>query len=239
MMQNLYSYADVNPKTTMIKKSLLLTLLLSNAYNVFAETVYVTDTLKIEVRSGMSTQHKILTMLPSGSPLEVINHNADTGYTAVQIDANQTGYILTRYTKKQPTARWLLNDVKKKNVQLQSDLKTAQQTLTTLSASNKKNAQSNNTLGKEKIRLSNELAEIKQTAANAILLKEQRDQFQERLVNIERENEKLKREKQTLQDSANQDWFLYGGILAFFGIFFGLLIPKISWHRRTNSWDSL
>jgi len=239
MMQNLYSYADVNPKTTMIKKSLLLTLLLSNAYNVFAETVYVTDTLKIEVRSGMSTQHKILTMLPSGSPLEVINHNADTGYTAVQIDANQTGYILTRYTKKQPTARWLLNDVKKKNVQLQSDLKTAQQTLTTLSASNKKNTQSNNTLGKEKIRLSNELAEIKQTAANAILLKQQRDQFQERLVNIERENEKLKREKQTLQDSANQDWFLYGGILAFFGIFFGLLIPKISWHRRTNSWDSL
>ncbi|MDP7536508.1 MAG: TIGR04211 family SH3 domain-containing protein [Methylococcales bacterium] len=223
----------------MIKKLLLLTLLLSNAYNVFAETVYVTDTLKIEVRSGMSTQHKILTMLPSGSPLEVINHNADTGYTAVQIDANQTGYILTRYTKKQPTARWLLNDVKKNNAQLQSDLKTAQQRLTTLSASNKKNAQSNNTLGKEKIRLSNELAEIKQTAANAILLKQQRDQFQERLVKIERENEKLKREKQTLQDSANQDWFLYGGILTFFGIFFGLLIPKISWHRRTNSWDSL
>ncbi|HIG07397.1 MAG: TIGR04211 family SH3 domain-containing protein [Methylococcales bacterium] len=223
----------------MIKKILLLALLLSNAYNVFAETVYVTDTLKIEVRSGMSTQHKILTMLPSGSPLEVVNHNADTGYTAVQINENQTGYILTRYTKKQPTARWLLNDVKKNNAQLQSDLKTAQQTLTTLSASNKKNAQSNNTLAKEKIRLSNELAEIKQTAANAILLKQQRDQFQERLVNIERENEKLKRETQTLQDSANQDWFLYGGILAFFGIFFGLLIPKISWHKRTNSWDSL
>lgn len=223
----------------MIKKILLFALLLSNAYNVFAETVYVTDTLKIEVRSGMSTQHKILTMLPSGSPLEVVNHNADTGYTAVQINENQTGYILTRYTKKQPTARWLLNDVKKNNAQLQSDLKTAQQTLTTLSASNKKNAQSNNTLAKEKIRLSNELAEIKQTAANAILLKQQRDQFQERLVNIERENEKLKRETQTLQDSANQDWFLYGGILAFFGIFFGLLIPKISWHKRTNSWDSL
>lgn len=223
----------------MIKKILLFALLLSNAYNVFAETVYVTDTLKIEVRSGMSTQHKILTMLPSGSPLEVVNHHADTGYTAVQINENQTGYILTRYTKKQPTARWLLNDVKKNNAQLQSDLKTAQQTLTTLSASNKKNAQSNNTLAKEKIRLSNELAEIKQTAANAILLKQQRDQFQERLVNIERENEKLKRETQTLQDSANQDWFLYGGILAFFGIFFGLLIPKISWHKRTNSWDSL
>ena len=223
----------------MIKKILLFALLLSNAYNVFAETVYVTDTLKIEVRSGMSTQHKILTMLPSGSPLEVVNHHADTGYTAVQINENQTGYILTRYTKKQPTARWLLNDVKKNNAQLQSDLKTAQQTLTTLSASNKKNAQSNNTLAKEKIRLSNELAEIEQTAANAILLKQQRDQFQERLVNIERENEKLKRETQTLQDSANQDWFLYGGILAFFGIFFGLLIPKISWHKRTNSWDSL
>lgn len=221
-----------------MKKIILLAFFILNFNHVYAETVYVTDQLKIEVRSGMSTQHKILTMLPSGTPLEVIERDPTTGYTAVQLNEHQVGYILTRYTKKQPTARWLLNDAVQNNTQLQKKLNSSQKELTTISVSDKQNARLNKTLTSDKKRLSRELAEIKQTAANAIQLKQQRDQLQEHLVNIERENEKLKREKQTLQDSANQDWFLYGGILAFFGIFFGLLIPKISWHRRTNSWDS-
>jgi SH3 domain protein len=225
-------------KQNIMKKILLLAFFLINSYTVCAETVYVTDKLKIEVRSGMSTQHKILTMLPSGTPLEVVDRDPNTGYTVVQLNEQQVGYILTRYTKRQPTARWLLNDATQNNTKLQEKFNATQKELTTISASNKTNTQLNKTLTTAKKRLSNELAEIKQTAANAIQLKQQRDQLQQRLVGIERENEKLKREKQTLQDSANQDWFLYGGILAFFGIFFGLLIPKISWHRRTNSWDS-
>ncbi len=55
---------------------------------------------------------------------------------------------------------------------------------------------------------------------------------------MERENQQLKREKQALEDSTNQDWFLYGGILAFTGIFLGLIIPKIRWQRKTSNWDT-
>ena len=69
-------------------------------------------------------------------------------------------------------------------------------------------------------------------------LKQQRDQLQERVVNVERELQQIKRENQALQDTTNQDWFLYGGILSFIGIFLGLLLPKISWHRKTSNWDT-
>ena len=46
----------------------------------------------------------------------------------------------------------------------------------------------------------------------------------------------IKLENQALQDTANQDWFLYGGILALVGVILGFILPKLSW-RRKNSWD--
>ena len=43
-----------------------------------AETRYVSDELQITLRSGQSTQHQILRMIPSGTPLEVLETNEDT-----------------------------------------------------------------------------------------------------------------------------------------------------------------
>ena len=57
-------------------------------------------------------------------------------------------------------------------------------------------------------------------------------------MNVERELQQIKREKQALEDSTKQDWFLYGGMLSFIGIFLGLLLPKLSWQRKTSNWDT-
>jgi SH3 domain protein len=68
-------------------------------------------------------------------------------------------------------------------------------------------------------------------------LKNERDQLQERVVNVERDLEQFKLENQSLKDSTKQDWFLYGGLLALFGVILGFVLPKLSW-RRKSSWDS-
>ena len=86
--------------------------------------------------------------------------------------------------------------------------------------------------------MGSELAELQQTAANAIQLKQQRDQLQERVVSVERELQQLKRENQALTDSSNQDWFLYGGALSLFGVLLGFILPKLSWRRRSSGWDT-
>ena len=66
-------------------------------------------------------------------------------------------------------------------------------------------------------------------------LKNERDELQERVVNAERELQQLKLENQSLKDSSNQDWFLYGGILSFLSVLLGFILPKLGW-RRKNSW---
>lgn len=92
-------------------------------------------------------------------------------------------------------------------------------------------------LTKDKELLDRELTALKKTASNALQIKIERDGLQERVVNVERDLQQYKLENQALKDSANQDWFLYGGGLALAGVLLGFIIPKISWGRK-NTWGS-
>ena len=93
-------------------------------------------------------------------------------------------------------------------------------------------------LALERDRLDRELTEIKKSAANQIQIKDERDKLQEDVVNVKRDLEQLKLENNALKDDANQDWFLYGGLLSLAGVFLGFILPKLGW-RRKNSWDRL
>ena len=209
-----------------MKRSLAcLFVLLSFSGLANARTVYVTDNIEIPLRSGESERSKIVKMLANGTQLTVLQENNENGYTYVQANNGAEGFILTRYLTNEPISRSQLETASKKLEALQEENKQ-------LKASQSANLE----VGKERDRLSNELSELQQTAANAIQLKQQRDQLQERVIGIERELQQLKRENQALTDSSNQDWFLYGGGLSLFGVLLGFILPKLSWRRRSNSW---
>ena len=205
----------------------------------FAKTVYVTDSMKFTLRSGESNSHKIVKMLPSGTKLTLLNVNKASGYSKVKTSAGVVGYLPTRFTLDKPISSWYLKKANQQVELLQSENEQIKGALANLQQNNSSAVSSNSELIKERDQLSTDLNDLRQTASNAIQLKRQRNELQERVVNVERELQQLKREKQALEDSTSQDWFLYGGILSFLGIFFGLLIPKISWQRKSHSnWDT-
>jgi SH3 domain protein len=190
-----------------------------------ARTAFVTDNVDIPMRSGESERSKIVKMLTNGTPLTVLQDDAELGYSYVQTSNGAEGFILTRYLSNEPSSR--------------SQLEAATKKLETLIEENKQlkiSHSANQDIGKERDKLSAELSELQQTAANAIQLKQQRDQLQERVVSTQRELEQLKRENQALTDSSNQDWFLYGGGLSLFGVILGFILPKLSWRRRSSGW---
>ena len=201
--------------------------LLATSSLAHAKTAYVTDKVDLPLRSGESERSKIVKMLPNGMTLTLLGSNTENGYTYVQAANGAEGYILTRYISYEPSGRAQLEAVTKKLEAQQEE--------------NKRliDGQANGEEAtKERDRLNAELSELQQTAANAIQLKQQRDQLQERVVTIEREMQQLKRENLALADSTNQDWFLYGGGLALFGVLLGFILPKLSWRRRPSGWDS-
>jgi len=216
---------------------LILTVLSCNT--VFAETVYVSDSMKFTLRSGESSSHKIIKMLPSGTKLTLLEKNKVTGYSKVKTSSGAVGYLPTRFTQDKPISSWYLKKANQQLELLQSENDQIKTTLADLQQNNSSAVSSNTELTKERDQLSTDLNDLRQTASNAIQLKRQRNELQERVVNVERELQQLKRAKQALEDSTSQDWFLYGGILSFLGIFFGLLIPKISWQRKSHgNWDT-
>lgn len=192
-----------------------------------ARTAYVTDSIDLPLRSSESERSKIIKMLPNGMPLTLLGENTSKGYTYVRAENGAEGFILTRYLSSTPISRTLLDE--------------ANQKLTTLQEENKhlKESLGNGaTAIKERDNLSTELTELQHTSANAIQLKQERDQLQERVIASERELEHLKRENQALSDNSNQDWFVYGGSLSLLGVLLGFLLPKLSLRRRTNTWDT-
>ncbi len=211
-----------------MKKTLAsMLVLLATCSLAEAKTGYVTDSVEIPLRSSESERSKIVKMLPAGTALNVLGDNTENGYTYVQTTNGTEGFILTRYISPEPISRIQLENATKKLEALQEENKSL------------KSAQASGLeLGKERDKLSSELSELQQTSANAIQIKQQRDQLQERVVSVERELQQLKRENQALTDSSNQDWFLYGGGLALFGVLLGFILPKISWRRRSGGWDT-
>lgn len=205
---------------------------------VNAKTVYVTDTMKYTLRSSESNRSKILKMLPSGTALTIISENSGTGYAKVRTGTGTEGFILSRHILDRPISKWYLNKANKKLETLQKDFDLAKQELNQIKGNNDQTLSSNESLTKERDQLGKDLNELRQTAANAVQLKHQRDQLQERVISVERELQQVKRENQTLEDSTNQDWFLYGGILSLFGVILGFILPKLSWRRKTSNWDT-
>lgn len=213
---------------------LLLNLITATA---FAKTVYVTNNLDMPLRSNESTKSKIVGLLPIGTAVEVLSENSKTGFSHVQLKNGQQGFIATRNTEPEPPTRAQPGTIAANLGALQTENNNLKEELTKIKASIAPDTPLEQSLAVERDRLDRELTELKRTAANQIQLKNERDTFQEDIVNVKRELEQLKLENHALKDGAKQDWFLYGGMLSLAGVLLGFILPKLGWRRKSN-WDS-
>lgn len=202
-----------------------------------AETIYVADDLNLSLRDTASIKAKVLKTLPTGTPLTLIDKQTKSEFIHVRLIDGTEGYIKARYTKKQPPAIDPKDAAGKTIALLQSDNAALRTEINTLKNSLTPESSLEKTLATERDQLARELNELKKTAASAFQLKNERDELQERVVNVERDLQQFKLENQALKDTASQDWFLYGGILSLAGVLLGFILPKLGW-RRKSSWDS-
>jgi SH3 domain protein len=202
-----------------------------------AETVYVADDQNLSLRNAASINAKVLKSLPTGTPLTLIDKQTKSEFIHVRLIDGTEGYIKSRYTKKQAPALDP-KDTSSKNIALLQSENTALRTeLNALKDSLTPGSSLEKSLATERDQLARELNELKKTAASSFQLKTERDELQERVVNVERDLQQFKLENQALKDTTNQDWFLYGGALSLVGVLLGFILPKLSWRRKSN-WDS-
>jgi SH3 domain protein len=202
-----------------------------------ADVIYIADDTNLALRSAASTGSPAMRILPTGTSVTIVGEQLKNGFIKVRLMDGTEGYIKTKYTKKEPPEQDAKDVASKNLVLLQNEVSALKEQLKKATEAITPGTTLEKSLATERDQLIRELNEIKNTAANAVQLKEDHDLLQERVVNRERELEQVKLEYQSLKDNREQDWFLYGGALVIIGIVLGFVLPKISWRRRSG-WDT-
>ena len=223
-----------------MKRLLLSSLLVIGAAQAAEpnKTVYVTDTHIIALRNEESNKGAVVRSLETGTPLTVLETSKKSGYTRVRLEDGTEGYILTRNTMTDPPSRTQLESATKETATLKSENAALKLELIKLKQFLTPDSTLEQTLARERDQLARELSVLKKTSADAIRIKAERDDYQERYVQIEKETKQLERENAALKDRSEQDWFLYGGMIACLGMLLGFILPKLSWRRKSSNWDT-
>ena len=206
---------------------------------LLAETRYVTDVAKITLRTGESTSHRIIRIYPSGTAMEVLANNKESGYSKVKAPNGQVGYMLSNALMKQPSARSQLaalqqeiNDLKAAPGQLRKNLAGLQKEHRELQAAHTE-------LQSIKKKQEMELQSIQRTASNAIRISSERNELRQQVASLTRQVADLQQENRDLNSEATRDWFLIGAGVIIAGILIGLILPHLRFQRRRDTWGSL
>ncbi len=89
-----------------------------------AEETYVTDSFKVTLRTGPSIENKVIGMLPSGQPVEVLDSDGDWSYVRLLGPGarNKEGWMLSRFLVNRPPWEMQTKSLKEENIQLKEKL---------------------------------------------------------------------------------------------------------------------
>jgi SH3 domain protein len=220
-----------------VKRILVLLTLLCTAGLAQAETRYITDQLEVTLRTGTSTRHQIVRMVPSGTRVTVVQHDRESGYSQVRTPNGAEGWVLTRYLMDTPSARERLETTERRVGELQEENAALQQQLRTIQSEKGGTESERARLEGENRQINQQLAEIRRTAANALAIDSENQSLKNRILALERELQTLHQENASLKDRTARDWFMVGAGVILLGMLIGLVIPKVRWRKRSR-WDS-
>ena len=223
----------------MIRRLLPAILGMTLAVTAAADTRYVTDELEVTLPQGESTGHKITSMLKSGTAVEVVSNNKATGYSRVRTPNGKEGYVLTRLLMEEPGAREQLAVLKERLATMETEPARLSAELDSLQAQYAALQSDHDDTTQAKAALEQELAGIRQTAANAINIANERTDLQKQVAALSRRLADLEQENRELKNDEAQDWFMIGAGVAIGGIILGLILPSLRVRRRKTSWDTL
>ncbi|MFW5722170.1 MAG: TIGR04211 family SH3 domain-containing protein [Desulfohalobiaceae bacterium] len=217
---------------TVIHGIMAVLLTLVAAGPALAQTVYVTDSLEITMRTEPDARKRIVRMLSSDTPLEVLGEQ--DGWLRVRTRDGREGWVLKRYTSSDTPKSVQIQRLTEQNEKLAalSGGAAAQ-----LDALEEENSALKAELAQARSRLERLTGEYQALRADAAEVIDLKDSFAETSRSLEQataEAESLRRENRELRSSANLQWFLSGAGVVFAAWLFGFIMGRIQRKRRPS-----
>ena len=217
-----------------MKSRIILLAALLLPVSAFAESAWVTDQFEITLRSGPSTSNAIQLMVGSGTRLEVLERDADSGYTRVRTQGGTEGWVLTRYLMNEASAREQLETLTGQLTNANSRGSSLDSQLRAIRSEHNTANRKIEELEREKAAVETELAEIRRTAANVLSINEQNKSLRDELTAAQIRADTLERENRALASQTKRYWFMAGALVLLVGILLGIWLPRVRWQRRSR-----
>ena len=200
-------------------------------YNAaLAETMYVSDVLKLTVRDGKGTAGKIIAVVQSGQTVEVLQPEDE--WALVRLDDGQEGWVLNRYLTGKVTNNIKLKLLKKKHKALIAQSATLLEEKIKLKEENKKFKAELDKIQKESEEIKMSYEDLKTESADYINLKSEYTKTASQLDEYTKKSELLEKELTKLEFKQTVRWLLTGAGVLLLGFIIGFSTKRQ--RRRTT-----
>lgn len=197
-----------------------------------AETMWLSDVLWVNVRTGPSDNNRIIKIIKSGTRMEVLEKPADSNYYRIRTETGIEGWIPHRYLLDEPTGSLKVELITAEKQQLQTQFDQLQEKYTTLLNDKGDVNGELETLRADNESLSQELNRIKAVSGDAINLDERYQALAEENAAIKNQLDVMQAENQSLREFNDNKLLYAGGALIFVGIFLGVILPRLTGKQR-------
>jgi len=195
---------------------------------------WVSDEFEITLRSGPSTTNSIQLMVGSGTRLEVLERNSESGYARVRTSSGTEGWVLSRYLMNQPSARDQLEALAGKLTGNNTQGTSLNSQLAAVRDGYNSAKRQISMLENEKSALESELAEIRRAAADVLGINEQNKNLMDELATEKMRADTLQQQNRQLSSETTRYWFMSGALVLLVGVLLGIWVPRIRWQRRSG-----
>ncbi|MCK4985747.1 MAG: TIGR04211 family SH3 domain-containing protein, partial [Desulfobacterales bacterium] len=186
---------------------------------VYAETMYVSDILKLTLRTGPSTENKILAVIESGQMLDIVKIGDE--WSQAQLPSGKEGWVLSRYLTPNETNNIKLQRLETKHKNLMIQAAELLEENNRLKAENKKLSTEFEANQKQLVKARTDYETLKTEASEFLTLKTRYKRAASQLAEQTAKAEKLEEQLTKLERNTYIKWFLAGSGVLIVGFLIG------------------
>jgi len=197
----------------------------------WAETNYITDDMKITMRTGPGISYKIIAMVRSGQKVEIVEPDAEWSKVRL-LENNKEGWVLTRYLTANQPSRLALERLQQEHQDLLDQAAAPIKEITRLKKENHDLTAMLESKNNELDQLKSAYETLKTESAEFIDLKSKFKETNAKLSEQTQKADRLEANFSKLQLHQNIRWFLSGAGVLLVGFIIGFSTRR---QRRRSS----
>ena len=200
-----------------------------------AEKAYVTDSFEITLRSGPSVQNKIISLIRSNQPLEILESQENWSHVRLleREQGDAEGWVLGRYLVTRLPWKIQAESLKQENSQLKEKVGHIEKEWGEVARKEQDLSKELKKYKQSLHKLSNEYKALKQGSAEYLKVKQAYDDTNAKLEASQKAVQKLTRENEHLRSSERNKWFGMGALVLLSGLMIGSVIGRQEKKRKS------